>query len=61
LLAFEKIKFVLNSFIKTNKKTLIVISGAARSGKTIVAFKTLGYIISILEKDAKLMMPDPEI
>jgi len=60
MFAFEKIKFILDSFTKTNKKTLITISGAAGSGKTIVAFKVLGYIISTLQKDAKLMLPGPE-
>ncbi|MGL5519882.1 MAG: DNA/RNA helicase domain-containing protein [Metamycoplasmataceae bacterium] len=57
--AFEKIKSILFDFLNTKKKTLITISGAAGSGKTIVAFKVLGLMLK--EKfEVKLMLPGPE-
>ncbi|MGL4343286.1 MAG: DNA/RNA helicase domain-containing protein [Metamycoplasmataceae bacterium] len=58
-LAFEKITKVLTLFQKTQKKTLITVSGSAGSGKTVIAFKILGFILK-MGLDIKLMMPGPE-
>lgn len=60
-LAFNTIKreidFHLNN--PTNKK-LITISGMPGSGKTVIAFKILGYIYANKKMTAKLQLPGPE-
>ncbi|MCK5867375.1 MAG: DUF2075 domain-containing protein [Mycoplasmataceae bacterium] len=60
-LAYEKIVHEINVHISkpTNKK-LITISGLPGSGKTVVAFKILGYIYTQLKITAKLQLPGPE-
>lgn len=57
--AFEKIKQKIDLAYSTKIKTLITLSGSAGSGKTIVAFKVLGYLV---QKGyyAKLKLPGPE-
>ncbi|AAT28100.1 DUF2075 domain-containing protein [[Mycoplasma] mobile] len=58
-LAFYSLK---ETFLKSfeTKKHVVFISGAAGSGKTVIAFKLLGYIMSNHNKSVKLMLPGPE-
>lgn len=60
-IAFNNIKKQIDIHLSdpSNKK-LITISGMPGSGKTIVAFKVLGYIYSHKKMTAKLQLPGPE-
>lgn len=60
-LAFNTIKSQIDLHITNPKnKKLITISGMPGSGKTVVAFKVLGYIYTNKLLTAKLQLPGPE-
>lgn len=58
-IAFEQFKITMDKIINTNDKTLFVVSGGAGSGKTIVAFKMLNYLLQKSYK-VNMIIPGPE-
>ena len=60
-LAFNAIKTEIDNHINNpTAKKLFTISGLPGAGKTVIAFKLLGYIYSAKKMTAKLQLPGPE-